>query len=62
MDDFIAGLVAGNVALVVGHPMDTIKSLIQTRNHKSILKTIQFLSNEKKVIIKFKQKKRQNFI
>lgn len=50
MDDFIAGLVAGNVALIVGHPMDTIKSLIQTRNHKSIVKTIQFLSKEKKVI------------
>lgn len=50
MDDFIAGLVAGNVALIVGHPMDTVKSLMQTRGHKSILKTIKFLIKEKKVV------------
>jgi hypothetical protein len=37
MNDFVAGLVGGLAGLVVGHPLDTIKALMQTSNQTSMV-------------------------
>ncbi|CAF0766824.1 unnamed protein product [Brachionus calyciflorus] len=50
MNDFIAGLVAGTFSLAVGHPIDTVKSLIQTRGQNSIKESVKFLLKEKKSV------------
>lgn len=39
MNDSIAGFTGGIAGLVLGHPLDTIKALIQTRGHTSIANT-----------------------
>jgi len=43
MNDYIAGLVGGLAGLVVGHPLDTVKALMQTKNagKNSVLSVIR---------------------
>ena len=54
MNDFIAGLVGGTAGLVVGHPLDTVKALMQTRNHTSIIASSKIVFRETKVSRKSK--------
>ena len=39
----------GLSGLLVGHPLDTVKALIQTRNHKTIRNSIRILSTQQNV-------------
>ena len=53
MNESIAGFVGGLTGLVVGHPLDTVKALIQTRGHKSIQNSAKIIFNQSAVIILF---------
>ena len=54
MNDFVAGLVGGLGGLVIGHPLDTMKALMQTNNQTNIIsstKTIGHRSSYEKKIV-----------
>jgi hypothetical protein len=40
---YIKSVRLGLSGLVIGHPLDTVKALIQTRNHKSLRNSFQIL-------------------
>lgn len=43
MNDILAGFTGGMTGLIVGHPLDTIKALIQTRGHTSIINSASII-------------------
>ena len=49
MNEFIAGLIGGSAGLVVGHPLDTIKAIMQTKSDKGMWGSTKVLYNEAKV-------------
>jgi hypothetical protein len=51
MNEFIAGLIGGTAGLVVGHPLDTVKALMQTKSDKSMLECTKDLYKEAKVFL-----------
>lgn len=51
MNEFVAGLVGGTAGLVVGHPLDTVKALMQTKSDKSMLDCSRDLYRETRVLL-----------
>jgi hypothetical protein len=52
MNDFVAGLVGGLGGLVVGHPLDTVKALMQTSNQTNIISSTKNIIKNTSVILK----------
>lgn len=51
MNEFVAGLVGGSAGLIVGHPLDTIKAIMQTKNEKNMFSASKHVFNASHVII-----------
>jgi hypothetical protein len=49
MNEFTAGLIGGTAGLVVGHPLDTIKAIMQTKSDKGMWLCTKILYQETKV-------------
>jgi hypothetical protein len=52
MNDFVAGLVGGLGGLVVGHPLDTIKALMQTSSQTNIISSTKNIIKNTTVLFK----------
>ena len=51
MNDFVAGLIGGLAGLVVGHPLDTVKALMQTGGNTSTLDSAKLIAKKTTVVI-----------
>ena len=49
MNEFIAGLIGGTAGLVLGHPLDTVKAIMQTKSDKGMWKCAKSLYKETQV-------------
>lgn len=51
MNDFVAGLVGGLGGLVIGHPLDTMKALMQTNNQTNIISSTKTIIKNTSVLL-----------